>query len=387
MAVPAKHKPKVGALVPTKTTGIYYRFKSDGTKTFYVRYTRPDNRRAFEAAGSFEAAKARLAEVQGRISKGEVVGDPTTTLRQVIADWRVTRAHVKPRTRVKEDEHIRLHFGPLLGLRVREINKAKVLGWLAAMQRHDGKPGSLNDGTKAGVLATLSSVLDYAVDDDIISVNPCKALGRKQKPKQDPDAEKARWRVLTKDEADRLVKGVGRQEWMSYIIRFALLSGLRLGEVAGLRWQDVDFRAGTITVERQLGKDGKFGTPKGGVTASIPMVRAVRSLLAEMRLKGGPVGPESPVFPNRLEQHRQPRDIQRAFGWAKERAGIEGDLRFHDLRHTCISLLANAPGAVMPQVQAYARHANLNTTMKYIHPVERATWVDEADTAFTGFGE
>ncbi len=286
MAVPAKHKPKVGALVPTKTTGIYYRFKSDGTKTFYVRYTRPDNRRAFEAAGSFEAAKARLAEVQGRISKGEVVGDPTTTLRQVIADWRVTRAHVKPRTRVKEDEHIRVHFGPLLGLRVREINKAKVLGWLAAMQRHDGKPGSLNDGTKAGVLATLSSVLDYAVDDDIISVNPCKALGRKQKPKQDPDAEKARWRVLTKDEADRLVKGVGRQEWMSYIIRFALLSGLRLGEVAGLRWQDVDFRAGTITVERQLGKEGKFGTPKGGVTASIPMVRAVRSLLAEMRLKG-----------------------------------------------------------------------------------------------------
>lgn len=57
MAVSGKQKPKVGALVPTKTTGIYYRLKADGYKTFYVRYTRPDGKRAFEATGSFEARR------------------------------------------------------------------------------------------------------------------------------------------------------------------------------------------------------------------------------------------------------------------------------------------------------------------------------------------
>ena len=69
MAVASKHK--VGALVPTRTTGIYFRLKADGRKTFYCRYTRPDGKRTFEAAGSFEDAKGRLAEVQGKIKKRE----------------------------------------------------------------------------------------------------------------------------------------------------------------------------------------------------------------------------------------------------------------------------------------------------------------------------
>jgi integrase len=129
-----------------------------------------------------------------------------------------------------------------------------------------------------------------------------------------------------------------------------------------------------------------MGTPKGGVAATMPIIGGVKTLLAAMKLKAGPVGPESPVFPNSLGRHRQPRDIQRAFGWAKERAGIEGDLRFHDLRHTCASLLANAPGAELPQVQAYMRHASLNTTLGYVHVVERKEWAEQADTAFAGFG-
>jgi len=71
MSVASSQKPRVGRLVPTKTTGIYYRLKANGRKTFYVRYTRPDGKRTFEAAGSFEDAKGRLAEVQGKIKKRE----------------------------------------------------------------------------------------------------------------------------------------------------------------------------------------------------------------------------------------------------------------------------------------------------------------------------
>jgi integrase len=378
MAVAAKHK--VGRLYPTQAEGVYRRLRADGKYTFYAR--RADGKRNFEACDSFEAAKAPRADFTGKNIKGEVIGSPATTLAQVIEQWRATRTHVKPRTRVTEETHIRLHFDPLLRCRVRDINRAKVVGWLAGLTRQDGKPGPMSDGTKATVLATLSSVLDHAVLADIISVNPCKTLGRKQKPRQG----KCDYRVLTAEELDAILAGVGRQKWMALVIRFSVLTGLRLGEVAGLEWQDVDFQAGTITVSRQLGKDGKMGTPKGGVTATMPMIGGVRSLLAETRLQAGPVGPESPVFPNSLGQHRQPRDIQRGFGWAKDRAGIEGDLRFHDLRHTCASLLANAPGAELPQVQAYMRHASLNTTLGYVHKVERAEWADQADTAFAGFG-
>jgi integrase len=375
-------KQKVGALVPTRTTGIYYRLKANGTKTFYCRYTRPDGKRAFEAAASFEAAKTRLAEVQGRIAKGDVVGDPTTTLEQVVEQWRATRTYVKPRTRAGEEAHVRLYFGPLLRLRVRDINRAKVLGWLAGLTRQDGKTGLLSDSTKAHVMATLSSVLDHAVLADIISVNPVKTLGRKQKPRQG----KGDYRLSTAEELDAILAGVGRQQWMEHVIRFAVLTGLRLGEICALAWGDIDFDAGTITVARQLGQDGNIGTPKGGVAASMPMIRPVRVLLAELKLAAATVASDSPVFVNSRGEHRHPRQIQRAFAWAKERAGTEGRFRFHDLRHTCISLLANAPGAELPQVQAYARHAALATTLGYVHKVERAEWADQADTAFAGFG-
>lgn len=299
----------------------------------------------------------------------------------MIEQWRATRTHVKPRTREGEELHVRRHFGPLLRLRVRDINKGRVLAWLAGLSRQDGKPGPLNDSTKAHVLATLSSVLDHAVYEDVIAVNPTKALGRR-KPRQG----KGEFRVLTSAELDALVSGVGRQQWMANIIRFAVLTGLRLGELCALQWGDIDFEANTITVARQLGKDGRVGTPKGGIAASIPMIGAVRKLLAEMKLSAGAVEPTTTVFVNSRGEHRYGREIQRGFTWAKARAGIEGKLRFHDLRHTCISLLANAPGAELPQVQAYARHATLATTLGYVHKVERVEWAEQADTAFAGFG-
>jgi hypothetical protein len=200
-----KHKPKVGELVPTKTTGVYYRLKKNGTKTFYAR--RPDGTRNFEACESFEAAKARRAEFTGKHHKGEVIGNPSTTLRQVIEDWRATRTDVKSKTREGEELHIRVHFGPLMRRRVRDINRAVILGWLAGLKRHDGKPGPLSESTKAHVFATLTIVLDHAVDADIISVNPCRSITGKKKPRQG----KGGFRVLTADELDRLVKGVGQQ--------------------------------------------------------------------------------------------------------------------------------------------------------------------------------
>ena len=126
MAVGSKHR--VGVLVPTRTTGIYFRIKADGRKTFYVRYTRPNGKRTFEAAGSFEEAKGRLSEVQGKIKKGQVIGSTTTTVADVIVEWEQTRTHVKPRTREMEDTLVRLYIRPALGrMKVRDITRGTIV--------------------------------------------------------------------------------------------------------------------------------------------------------------------------------------------------------------------------------------------------------------------
>ncbi len=63
--------------------------------------------------------------------------------------------------------------------------------------------------------------------------------------------------------------------------------------------------------------------------------------------------------------------------------------RFHDLRHSAITALANAPGAVLPEVQAFARHATLATTLGYVHRIpgtDREAWSEQAGEAMGGFG-
>src|SRR5205085_2758924 len=119
-----------------------------------------------------------------------------------------------------------------------------------------------------------------------------------------------------------------------------------------------------------------------------PLIPAVRKMLAERHLSAGrPTN--GPVFPNSSGTHRHPRDVQNAFNRSRAVARLSGDprpLTFHDLRHTCASNLANAPGAVLPQVQAYLRHGKLTTTMTYIHPIKNEEWAAQAGAALAAFG-
>jgi integrase len=366
--------------VATKTTGVYYSVGANGRKTFECRYTAPDGRRVFEAVGSFEAAKSRLAEVTGKLGKGEVVGNASTTVAALIKDWEVTRERVKPRTRETQSAHVRLYIlKPLGRARVRDINRAAVVRWLNGLKRHDGK-GQLSEGTRALILATLSSILDYAVLDDLIASNPCKSLGRKDKPRQGRIED----RILGPGEFDDLLGACKRFAWLRPIIQTTVGGALRLGEVVGLDWRDVDFELGVLVVRQNYGKDGNIGTPKGGTVEEIPLSASLRKVLAEHKLAAKDTSPDAPVFVNKIDGRRRPNEVERAFTKARAYAGLSVEpraLRFHDLRHSTITTLARTPGIDLKQVQSFARHKNLVTTLGYIHEVKDETFVDRVDEA------
>jgi integrase len=381
--VSATSSQKVGAFVPSKTTGIYSRLKADGrSKTFYVRYTNSQGKRAYEAAGSFEAAKHRLAQVTGKLSKGEPVRDTSRTVASLIEDWQAAR-QVKPRTAETQDAHVRLYIRPALGrMKVRDVTRAVVLKWLAGLKRQDGSGVPLSDGTRALVLATLSSILEFAVQDDLIAANPCRALARSAKPRQG----KIEARILGEGELDALLTACKRFPWLRNIIRTALLGALRLGEVCGLDWADVDFERGVLRIRQQYGKDGRLGTPKGGKAQEISMLPELLSLLRKHYLAAENKCPDGPVFVTAQGTRRRGAEVERAFGKARRYAGLSVEpraLRFHDLRHTSISLLVNG-GASPAWVQRFARHADLATTLGYVHVVEDGGHVETAATALAG---
>jgi integrase len=110
--------------------------------------------------------------------------------------------------------------------------------------------------------------------------------------------------------------------------------------------------------------------PKGGKTATIELTPSAREVLLELRQESS----SGFVFTNAVGGSRQPRDVQRAFTKARDRAALpsteDGPVVFHSLRHTGISRLANHPEIPLVHVRDFARHSDLATTQGYVHKIE-----------------
>lgn len=195
-------------------------------------------------------------------------------------------------------------------------------------------------------LSVLSAILTLAVDDELIPSNPC----RRVRPLR-MDNERSRY--LTRDEEARLLATLEGQEWLQNIVTMAINTGMRRGEIFKLRWFDVDFARGVIHV-----RDTK--TAKNRV---VPMNAAVREMLERQPKKSGHVFP-SPKTGGQLV------DIKRPFGMACEAAGI-ADLRFHDLRHTAATRLADA-GVNVVVIAEILGHSDIRTTKRYSHAMDEA---------------
>jgi integrase len=340
---------------------------SDGTRVFEVRHPlNADGKRPFEVVGTrLDAAKARAREIYAARDKGGQVTRIGTTLKEVVADWRSVR-DIKPRSAESFDYVLDRHIVPVLGSKkVKDLTPLDLVKWLQGLRRRNGKPGPLADSTKRQCLVVLNVVLAHAVE--MGALNAVPRLDHKQKPKMG----EPRKRIVSVDEEKALLDACGGYTWLRPMIEVTLHQALRQGEVAGLTWEDVDFDNGMLTVRHQFTREGQLGPTKGGKVCSIPLTDHARKVLREHQLASG--GREGYVFRNSLGRPRCLKDISRAFGKVRERAGLDdGELCFHSLRHTGISRLANHPQIPLVQVKNFARHTSLMVTQGYVHAIENA---------------
>lgn len=153
----------------------------------------------------------------------------------------------------------------------------------------------------------------------------------------------------------------------------AVHTGLRQGELLGLRWADVDLDAGTISVQRSLDADGTFNPPKRDksrrtVRLTAQAVEALRSHKAaqnEERLRLGSLWEDQGlVFPNTVGRPMDHNNLyHRGFKTLLKKADLDGQgFTFHSLRHTCATLLLSKN--VNPKiVQEMLGHATISQTM------------------------
>jgi integrase len=195
-------------------------------------------------------------------------------------------------------------------------------------------------------LSALSKIFSLAEDAELVDSNPCKRVRKFQLDNQ-------RMRVLSSDEEVRLFSELEKNKLVAQIVQTALHTGMRRGEIFNLKWFDVDFSRGLIQVR----------VSKSNKKRLVPMNETVRQLLNKLEKMSEFVFP-SPKTNKRLNQ------IKTSFRKAVERAGLE-DFRFHDLRHTAASRMAEA-GASPFTLMKILGHSDIRMTSRYTHATDLA---------------
>lgn len=223
------------------------------------------------------------------------------------------------------------------------------------------KKKPLSPATLNRYVASLGAVITWAIRKRIAPkgyVHPCRAVERRAE-----NNEKTRY--LSTDERERLLAACKASPWkrLYLLVLMALTTGARKGELLGLQWEHVDLEHGVAHIGRS-----KNGDPK-----TLPLVPAVIEEMATLLRADGDTDQKALervkaakglVFPSRLRPEAAYAFEQR-FKDALKAAHIRG-FRFHDLRHTCASMLAQS-GATLLEIGDLLGHRQLQVTKRYSH--------------------
>jgi integrase len=263
-----------------------------------------------------------------------------------------------------------VHIRPALGnLKLKNVTPAHVRG----LYREKLEVGR-SPRTVQYIHVTLHKALKQAVADGLIPRNATEAV----KP---PQVRKEEIRPLTAEQVKVLFEDV-RDDRLESLYILAVHTGLRQGELLGLKWGDVDLEAGTLQVRRTL------TTAKGGPVLSAPKTKgsrrtvklsptaleALRSHLARQLEEIDRVGSlwreKGLIFAAEVgEPLRRQYVTARRFKPLLRRAGLP-EIRFHDLRHTCATLLLseNVNPKVVSEMLGHATIAITLDTYSHVLP-------------------
>jgi len=165
--------------------------------------------------------------------------------------------------------------------------------------------------------------------------------------------------------------------------RVAAYTGLRLGEMRGLRWKDIDWSRRLVHVRRSF-TWGDEGPPKSGKVRSTPLSDQAAAALEALSCREHWTGDDDLVFVSPTGTHIEESALRRRFYKAREAAALP-HMRIHDLRHTFGTLGVQ----VMPltDVKAYMGHKDIQTTMIYVHHVPRHDVADKLTELLKGSNE
>lgn len=284
-------------------------------------------------------------------------------LRDVAAEWLELReqlrdvGELRPRTVELDEIALRLHILPTLGARkITTLRPDDLIAW-HQKQRLSGAAA----WTIKGRWAVLTSLLTYMTRQHSV-INPALALDRRERPK----AGKAKVRVLNREEMRRILDATPKR--YRTVVAVAIFSGLRVSEILGLIWDEIDFDGEVLRVRFQLSRQGErvpIKTPKG--VRDVVLMPALATALRKHRLASPHSQGTDLVFASATGRTVGHRNVaQRGLDKATTKLGLD-DVTFHTCRHTFASMLIDM-GRTVDFVSEQLGHEDPSFTLRtYIH--------------------
>jgi integrase len=314
-----------------------YRQRNGKWQARVLRDGYPDQTKTF--ATKSDAEKWARA-IESEIDKGQFVNvseAQRTALGDVIARY---LAEVTPTMKGASEDTIRLKAivrKPVARWSMANLSAVRIAAY------RDERLKEVSAGTVIRELAYLSSIINHARKEWGINVpNPVQMVRKPQSPQ-------SRSRVLTDDEVSRLLIALEptgrRSHWTKPAVQLALATAMRRGELLSLRWDHVDLQNRTAFLS----------DTKNGESRTVPLSTAAVQVLA-----GLPRHISGMVIPVKFFT------LDAAFKRARKRAGLD-DVRFHDLRRTAITRMAEKLPNVI-ELAAVSGHKSLMVLKRYYRP-------------------
>ena len=302
------------------------------------------------------ASKLRKKLVMGQLNLREnLCPEFTAYAEHYVEDYAKTAC--KRNTWRGYESIIRLHLAPAWkGKNLDQIKRADVKKLLLQKQQAGYSPKTVDN-----IKVLISGIFTQACEEELLQVNPALKLGKYIK-RQD---HKKHINPLTKEQAAKFLATAQREAPEHYpLLLCAFRTGMRLGELLALAWEDIDFEANLIKVQRSY-SHGHFSTPKSHKRRFVDMSNQLKqTLLGHRRRLLQKYNDELPelVFPNRNGKVLCGDNFRRrAFRKLLEKADVPG-IRIHDIRHTFASLLLSQ-GEPLNYVKDQLGHASIQTTV------------------------
>jgi integrase len=346
-------------------------------------------RRRFTFYGSKTQAEAELARLVHQVETGALLNQDRLTVAEYLKHWLEVYAkpNTAPRTYERYEEIVRLHLSPALGAHrlgkltpmhiqsyyedaLREGRKLRTRKDPRSHQRKSERvePKSTPKGLSARTVLhhhrLLRQALQQAVRWQMIYRNPADAV-------RPPRAVSHEMHVLNEDEVVKVLRSLeGTPFHFPFLL--AVNTGVRRGELLGLRWSDCDLQSGVVLVNRALqdvGGELIFKEPKTARSRRrIPLPKSALEALkqhrreqVERRLSLGDIYQDNDLVICR-DDGRPWNPGSFSGEWRREAKRLGLKLRWHELRHTHATLLGRA-GEHPKVIQERLGHASITTTM------------------------